>query len=185
MERTRRELAGAAKRLFVERGYDATTVDDIAAEVEVSARTFFRYFRNKEDLVTALCRTGLEDIVERLEDRPDDEPLFEAVNASVRDACAVHDPVETRAFIRVMTDTPALRARWLDESRHNQHQLARVLAPRMGLDAGDMKVQITAGAVLLAAQTAFNTWGSLTTDESLDDYLSQALATLLEPLLPA
>src|SRR5579875_1799092 len=69
-ERTRRELAEAATRLFLERGYDATTVEEIAAAVEISPRTFFRYFPAKGDIVTALARMSLEDLVEVLRERP-------------------------------------------------------------------------------------------------------------------
>ncbi|HWE69657.1 MAG TPA: helix-turn-helix domain-containing protein, partial [Acidimicrobiales bacterium] len=52
-QRTRTLLAEAAAALFYERGYDATTIDDIAAAAEISPRTFYRYFPTKEDLVVA------------------------------------------------------------------------------------------------------------------------------------
>ena len=50
-QRTRLDLIRAARKLFVEKGYDATTVDEIAEEAMVSRSTLFRYFPSKEDLV--------------------------------------------------------------------------------------------------------------------------------------
>src|ERR1700729_3898068 len=82
-ERTRRQLAAAAAELFYERGYAATTVDDIVAAVDVSPRTFFRYFPTKEDLVVALATTSLDHFITALRTRPTEESLQVAVHAAI------------------------------------------------------------------------------------------------------
>src|SRR5213596_3319866 len=79
-ERTRRavrgELAQLAVRLFVERGYDETTVDDLAAAAGMSKRTFFRYFASKEELVMGKYEYFGEQLVDDLAARPADEPVW-------------------------------------------------------------------------------------------------------------
>src|ERR1017187_5184371 len=74
-EGKKRQLAEAAAALFSERGYPGTTIDDIAAAVDVSPRTFFRYFPTKEDLVVAIGATSLDQFFEALKDRPPQESL--------------------------------------------------------------------------------------------------------------
>ena len=68
--RTRRAIAGAALRLFAERGYEETTISDIAAAAEVSPRTFFSYFPSKEDVVFAEMDERLADVRAGLAERP-------------------------------------------------------------------------------------------------------------------
>src|ERR1700733_13760416 len=117
-ERTRRQLAEAAGELFSERGYAATTIDDIAAAVDVSPRTFFRYFPTKEDLVVALGATSLDLFLDALRSRPLDESLQVAVAAAVEQSLAPgwEETERVRSFLTLLRETPALRARWLEEA---------------------------------------------------------------------
>ncbi|MGE3673266.1 MAG: TetR family transcriptional regulator, partial [Polyangiaceae bacterium] len=81
--RTREALVEAAQRLFVKQGYDSTTVDEIAAEAEVSRRTFFRYFPTKEAVVFPDNAERLERFRQLLRAVEPGESPF----ASVRRAC--------------------------------------------------------------------------------------------------
>src|SRR3954447_14671748 len=75
-ERTRRALVEAAAELFEERGYDATTVADIAAAADIGTRTFFSYFPSKEEVLfpemDGRVRTAIAAIADR---RPDERPV--------------------------------------------------------------------------------------------------------------
>ena len=82
--RTRADLSDAAFRLFAERGFDETTIEDIVEQVEVSPRTFFRYFDSKEDVVIGFFDDlGLE-LRAMLAARPPEEPSFTALRAGPR-----------------------------------------------------------------------------------------------------
>src|SRR6266511_6256504 len=82
-ERTRRavrdELTQLAKELFVEKGYDQTTIDDLAAAAGMSKRTFFRYFASKEELIVGKYEILGEQLAEDLAARPADEPLWDSL----------------------------------------------------------------------------------------------------------
>jgi AcrR family transcriptional regulator len=82
---TRTALRAAAKRLFAERGYEATTVRDIAREANVTERTFYRYFNGKEALLGEEYRTWLEALADAIRARPAAEPAFTAVRHAIMD----------------------------------------------------------------------------------------------------
>jgi AcrR family transcriptional regulator len=184
-ERTRRELGQAAMRLFVERGYDATTIEEIAAAVDISPRTFYRYFPTKEHLVTTLARTSMASFCAEVSARPDDElPL-----ATVREATIAaygdywRDVDHLRSLLRLLRETPALRARWLDESHHQQQQVADVLAPRLGEKPGSVRSIIVAGAIIHAWNTALEHWADHGGKRSPLAAVLDALGLLAQPLL--
>ncbi|GHE05126.1 TetR family transcriptional regulator [Streptomyces alanosinicus] len=85
---TRRTLLQTAARMFAERGFQDTTVKDIAAEAGVTERTFFRYFPSKEDLVFAEILDFVPLVAEEIPRRPAGEPPLTAVHHSLLAAAA-------------------------------------------------------------------------------------------------
>jgi AcrR family transcriptional regulator len=185
-ERTRRQLAEAAAELFYARGYAATTVDDIVAAVEVSPRTFFRYFPTKEDLVVALGTTSLDLFLSALRKRPADESLQVAVRAAIAESLASgwEDTAKVRSFLNLLGETPALRARWLEEAYGIRDQMAEVIAVRTGTNATDLRNLITAGAITLTINTALQAWADQESEAEVAPFVYRGLEELATPLLP-
>lgn len=159
MLRTRKDLARAAAVLFLERGYEATTVEDIAAAAEVSPRTFYRYFRAKEDLVLALGESRNEALLKALRDRPASEAPLTAVMAAVVEAydLSQDDPSQVARFRALVRGTPALWARWLVERDDFQEEMAVVLAGREGVKSS-VRHLAAAAAVVAAITAAREAW---------------------------
>lgn len=172
--RTRAELQRHALRLFRDRGFAATTVDDIAAAAEVSRSTFFRYFPTKEDVV-------LFDDVDPLFEAafralPAGTPLFAALHRSMITAFASLDE-EKRALEEVRMElgrtVPELAAVLRERNAFGVDHLARLVAEAVGRPADEPDVVLCAGAVAgarLAAQVLvhqdpgrgyFDTFGAL------------------------
>ena len=78
-QRTRDQIVEAAMRLFAERGYQATTVADIATAADVAPRTFFAHFPSKEAVVFHDVDRDLEGLAGALRDRPPGETTFDAL----------------------------------------------------------------------------------------------------------
>ncbi|GGS94233.1 TetR family transcriptional regulator [Streptomyces chromofuscus] len=141
-QRTRDALLHAAVELFTTRGYDETTVDEIAAAVDVSQRTFFRYFSGKEEAALALEAITVAHFVEAVRARPAHEPPMEALRRAVLDGWnrisevieAVVPVEQYLRMYRVIESTPVLLAAHLRRSVETEEELARLIAEREGLD---------------------------------------------------
>ncbi|MEV7125723.1 TetR family transcriptional regulator [Streptomyces sp. NPDC093260] len=140
--RTRDALLRAALELFTTKGYEQTTVDDIAEAVGVSQRTFFRYFPGKEEAAFAVQDTVEAHFVQALAARPSRETPMEALRRAVLDSWdtindAVESVVPVELYLRmfwVIESTPALLAAYLRRSVETEEEIARLLAAREGLD---------------------------------------------------
>jgi len=141
-QRTRDALLRAAVELFTTRGYEATTVDDIAEAVDVSQRTFFRYFAGKEEAALALQELAVGRFVEAVRERPADEAPMQALRQAVLEGWdTLHEIIEAVVPVelylrmyRVIESTPVLLAAHLRRNEETEDTIARVLAEREGLD---------------------------------------------------
>ncbi len=156
---TRRVIQEQALRLFAANGYDATTVEDIAAAAGVSHMTFFRYFPRKEAVVESDDYDPL--MQQFIAARPADEPPLVALHAAMRATVAAivaTDRETVLARIRLIMETPALRARLWIAQDSTRELFARALARRAGLAEPDLAATVQAGAALAANGAAFAAW---------------------------
>jgi AcrR family transcriptional regulator len=178
-QRTRAAIQAHAVRLFTEQGYDATTVEQIAAAAEVSPATFFRYFATKEDVVIQDDYDPL--LVAALEDAPEDLPPLQALRHALRAGFGQIPEGERRQILdraKLIMSVPALRARSLDNMMTAIDLLSTPLAKRLGRPETDRGVRTFVGAVIGVWLAVLLEW--IDSDGSLDlaDLMDEALGAL-------
>ena len=181
--RTRRAIQEEALRLFLAKGYEATTVEEIAAAADVSHMTFFRYFPRKEDAVLADEYDPL--IAESLAARPAGEPAVDKVRRALRESLSRVYAADRDALLvrtRLILRTPALRARLWEQQAATERLLARALVAGPDADEDDMGVRVVASACLAAVTTAVVVWAETDGLHDLPDLIDQALAMLHKEL---
>jgi len=185
--RTRASLREHALRLFRERGYQATTVEQIAAAAEVSPSTFFRYFPTKEDVV-------LQDdmdtrLIAALEQQPPGLGPVAAVRAATRQVFSSYTAADVdavRETARLTMTVPEIRARALDEFARAINGIAEAIGKRSGRPADDLAVRTVAGAVvgvIMAITLPWEGWAEGRDFEDSFGRIDEALA-LLQAGLP-
>ena len=147
--RTRAEIQTHAFRLFQEQGYDATTVQQIIEEAEVSESTFFRYFPTKADVVLLDDFDPL--ITEAFRRQPPELSPVQALRGAFKsafDELSAQEESEQQERMRIILSVPELRAGMLDQFASAMGLLAEELAERAGRDRDDIAVRALAGAVV-------------------------------------
>lgn len=158
---TRRALEDAAFTLFRERGYDATPVDAISDAADVSARTFFRYFPTKDDVLFGDHEPRMDALRTFLADRPASEPVLDSVAAFVR--FLVTDTRDNRERVLLQTRIAAEKVHVLGVFRQQHDEqlslLADFIATRIGgEDRADFRARAVAGAAMAAFLAAASQW---------------------------
>ncbi|ANB06207.1 TetR family transcriptional regulator [Streptomyces ambofaciens] len=191
-QRTRDTLLRSALELFTERGYEETTVDDIAEAADVSQRTFFRYFASKEDAAFFVSRLAESHFVEAVRRRPPGEAPLDAMRQAlgeswdtIGEAVGRLVPLELHMrFYQVIESTPALLAAHLRRAAELEEEIARVVAEREGLDMeADPRPRVVVavfGAVIRVTERIWSARG----DASLAA-LRELTATYLDQVEPA
>ncbi|KIZ15169.1 TetR/AcrR family transcriptional regulator [Streptomyces natalensis] len=180
-QETRLEIAEAAAALFSDRGYDATTVEDIASAAGISLRTFYRYCAAKEDALTPVLTDGVGQLVDQLAIRPVEEPLTCAVQAAFDTSTSARrlaDAERARRLIRVMGSVPAIRMRWMAAGREMQDRLVPVLAARTGASRDSLEVRLLASVLIDAITVAMEHWARQDAPEDVAELTRRALEFL-------
>jgi AcrR family transcriptional regulator len=160
-KRTAADLEEAALALFTKRGFDAVTIDDIAAAADVSRRTFFRYFASKEDVILSDHPRRLDELQAALDRRPPDEPALTALRHAILSLAGSFEEQRDHMLrrFRLVTTTPALEARSLCLQRNWESAVTAMLAERMGVDpAKDLRPGVVAATAMAAMRVATVNW---------------------------
>lgn len=157
--RTRGQLNSAAIYLFAERGYDNTSVEDVAEAAGISVRTLFRYFTSKEDIVFA--RTfDLRGFLSGILSQPSDLPSM----AVIRNAYIQQLPFDDAerelilTFQKAMSTTAALQGRYLGLQDEFRRKLANTLAKRDGRRTANETDILTANVAEAVLHRAYDKW---------------------------
>jgi len=177
------DIRRAAFRLFVERGYDAVTTEEIATAAGVSPRTFFRHVPTKEELFLAPVRHGGAAIVNLLEQRPAGEsPDVALINAIVTRTRSFEqaDTEEWRAALLV---APDLLDRVTVHTPADKERATRLVAERMRVNPeSDIRPGLLVQLAFAAADFAFQRWVRQSGKTwPLDRYVVDALAAVKSP----
>ena len=179
---TRDRIRACALRLFREQGYDATTVEQIAAAAGVSHMTFFRYFPAKEDVALSDSYDPL--IAELIEQTPVTQPIIQRIRTVlVQGLRQVYDADRDTMLAqnKLIVSTPALRERlWASQIATQQLILQALSNGEPGPDT-DFQAKVTVAACLAAATTAVLTWTENDGVPELPDLIEQAFDTLAHP----
>jgi AcrR family transcriptional regulator len=161
---TQLDIARAAADLFTRYGPDATTAEDIARGAGVALRTFYRYFRNKQDAVGPLLAAGGERWRALLAATAPGTALPEALEKAIEKALSAPDEHaaeglrQTRALLRAAVDDPALRAVWYRVNQESEERLIPVVARLAGPGADPLETRLAAAAATDAIRVALETW---------------------------
>ena len=175
-EATLERLREVALDLFVEHGFDAVSVDDIAEVAEVSKTTFYRYFPSKEDLLFGRAAEQLALVRSVFDERPIEESPVEAARHAFRAVAGTYqsDPHQKLAMSRIIRSTPSLAA----GSQANQtawEELLRAEVARRQPDAEPFHAWVIAAELMACLRAASNYWLAQGAEPDLADLVDEAL----------
>ncbi|GAA2072739.1 TetR family transcriptional regulator [Streptomyces albiaxialis] len=179
----RAELAALALEMFAERGFEETTVDEVARAAGMSKRSLFRYFPTKEDMVLGSAEAMGEAVAAELRARPEGEAPWESLRVVL---CGweerISSSAERLARLRLVEESPALHARWVQRREEARREIAAVLRERAGAGAGAgldaFSADLLTSAAGAALESATREWLRSNGQKSRPELLTEAFTRL-------
>ena len=162
--KTREALQDAALQLFAEKGFDHTTIEEIVEACEMSPRTFFRYFPNKESVLLGDSDQKCALLVSALSDRPLEESPMRAVRECVLATLGGlgHDRERLLVHARIIEETPNLRVYKIESQQTWEEALFDALRARDELGStpahSEFELRLIASTSVAALRAALETW---------------------------
>ena len=178
-QQTRQAIHRAAMRLFADRGFEATTIADIAAAADISPRTFFSYFASKEEAVFPKFEPAYAAFDQAMRERPPGTTALDALRQWIAMAAGEHFPdVElARLEARLRRESAAVAACDLQHMRRFERRLAEAVAEDFGEPADALRPRLVAAAAVAALQAS-----SDAADTILAEDAEAAEAMMADPL---
>jgi AcrR family transcriptional regulator len=181
-QQTRQRIADAGLRLFLEHGFEATTLDAIAEAAGIARRTFFHYFDSKEALLYAH-----EDEVEgsfraALAGLDSNTPPFEAMTLALREMIASFGSERARQIDMVVHATESLRACKQADYERLEGFMFSALAEKWPDQTGHLRLRLIATVGISTLRVAVDRW-RLDGSGSLQDYVNESFAALRSEML--
>lgn len=175
---THGELSLTALDLFIERGFDDTTVDDVANAAGIGRRTLFRYFPSKNDLLWGDFDLQLKAMRSRLAEMREDIPLIDALRSAVVEFNRFPESelLRHRSRMQMLSRIPSLQAHSTLRYADWRHVIAEHVAFRLGEDPEDLTPQTMAWACLGLCLGAYDQWLA-GTDADLPELIDRAFST--------
>jgi AcrR family transcriptional regulator len=172
--RTRQDLVEAATHLFAAQGYSNTTIEQITDLADVSARTFFRHFASKEEVLFPQ-RFHTEALLAAVAQQPETSNDLQAIRDAFAGLLHFDEAGLQRAllFRKAVRSDPALEGRDLAMLRQFRHYLAVAVARRHGLDEPDELAGLVAALAQAVIHLAFDQWVESDGEAGLEELLSR------------
>jgi AcrR family transcriptional regulator len=181
-QETLRRITDAGICLFIEKGIDATTLTEIAAMAGISRRTFFHYFKSKDDILISLQKGMGEMIAERIRQADGGASPLDAIRASVIGVCAEVPTDDLVAIDRLMRSSPAVQARKQASYVEQEGLLFAALSARWPDPARGMALRLVAMLAIGAIRLATEALGQESERRSLIELLNAAFDALTSEL---
>lgn len=176
---TMQRIGRTGLMLFVKKGFEETTLDEIAAEAGIGRRTFFNYFKSKEDVLVAYMDGGGfgKGLRAALLAQPTDQSPLAALQAALREMICVQETEVATEVDRLLHSTETLRARMLANVGETERIAYETLCERWP-DVDRMTLRMTAMMGIGALRLAKEAWRQGGRKLPLADYIGESFAAL-------
>ncbi|MFD3700829.1 TetR/AcrR family transcriptional regulator [Streptomyces sp. NPDC058646] len=177
-QETRQLISDCATRLFIEQGFEQTTIAEIATAARVAKKTVTNYFPRKEDLALDHHEEFTQGLARSVAERGPDETPLAALSRTFRTALLEHSPVvgfTGPAFARMVADSPTLTARLRELHDRREDALATALATAVPTDTPAIALRAAAALIAASDRLLFRRIQELTLDGQTNDVIEATL----------